>query len=135
MKKILPVIFGIFLCLVLIPSAGSCKDNPKAKEITVEAADKLIREKPANLVILDVRTPGEFREGHIAGAKNMDFFGGKFDVDIASLPKNSKVLVYCRSGQRSAGAVEELHKVGIKDVIHMTDGLAGWQKSKLPVEK
>ena len=74
MNKILPVIFGIFLCLALIPSAGSCKDNPKAKEVTAEAADKLIREKPANLVILDVRTPGEFREGHIAGAKNMDFF-------------------------------------------------------------
>lgn len=135
MKKILSVICGMFLCLALIPTPAMSRENPVAKEITVEAADNLIREKPANLVILDVRTPAEFREGHIAGAKNMDFFGGKFDVDIASLPKNSKVLVYCKSGQRSAGAVEELHKVGIKDVIHMTDGLAGWQKSKLPVEK
>ena len=49
MNKILPVIFGIFLCLALIPSAGSCKDNPKAKEVTAEAADKLIREKVMQL--------------------------------------------------------------------------------------
>lgn len=125
----------LLLCLIFAPAGALCREIPNVKEISVEEADKLIREKPANLIILDVRTPAEFKEGHIAGAKNMDFFGGHFDVEAETLPKNSKILVYCRSGMRSAGAVEELHKVGIKDLYHITHGMDEWQRAKLPVEK
>lgn len=130
-----PTAWLVLICLVLAPSLALCRDMPGVKEISAREAEKIINEKPANLIILDVRTPAEFREGHIAGAKNLDFFGGRFDVEAASLPKDSKVLVYCRSGMRSAGAVEELHKAGIKELYHLSQGMDEWQRSKLPVTK
>lgn len=50
-----------------------------AKDISVKDAATLLQNPPQGLTIVDVRTPAEFREGHLAGAINMDFFGASFD--------------------------------------------------------
>jgi rhodanese-related sulfurtransferase len=82
-----------------------------------------------------VRTPDEFRLGHLPGARNMDFFGGRFDVDAAALPKDQPVLLYCRTGRRSAEAAETLEKAGVTTILHMSQGIEAWQKAGLPLEK
>lgn len=90
---------------------------PAAGNISVQDAAALLKNAPPSLIILDVRTPGEFREGHIPGARNMDFFGGGFEMQAASLPHDAVLLVYCRSGKRSAGAAEILDEADRKSVV------------------
>ena len=94
-----------------------------------------MRQPPEGLVVLDVRTPAEFRAGHLPGAVNMDYFGGPFEAQIQTLPKNAPVLLYCRTGNRSEAAQETLRTVGVRHILHMKDGIVGWQAQGLPLQE
>ena len=92
----------LVLALAVPPGAGSAgaKDTagaaaalPATGNISVRDAAALLQNPPADLIILDVRTPGEFREGHLAGARNVDFFGGRFEMETADLPKDATLLI------------------------------------------
>ena len=117
-------------CLVLLVAV-----QVSAKDISVKEAADLVQNPPQGLTIVDVRTPAEFREGHIAGAVNMDFFGASFDSQILTLPKDKPVLLYCRTGNRSAGAYDAMEKEGITNILHMNQGITGWQQAGMPVQK
>lgn len=135
-KRCLTALALSFLfCLWLAPQIGEARDNTPIRDISVQDAAKMLKENPDDIMILDVRTPGEFRGGHLPGAKNMDFFGGNFDVEAANLPDGKTMLVYCRSGKRSSGAVEELKRAGVKNILHLHEGLTAWEKAGMPVEK
>ena len=67
-------------------------------------------------VILDVRTPEEFVEGHLAGAQNIDVSADDFDERVTQLDTDAQVVVYCRSGNRSADAVERMEGLGFTDL-------------------
>ena len=118
------------LCLVLL-----CALPAAAKDISVQDAANLLKNPPAGLVIVDVRTPAEFREGHLPGAENMDYFGGPFESQVLAMPKDKPVLLYCRTGNRSASAYETMQKAGIKNILHMHEGVTAWQAAGLPMEK
>lgn len=123
------------LCFLVAPCAAQARENGNIHEIGARDAAKMLGENPDDILVLDVRTPGEFRNGHLPGAKNIDFFGGNFDVEAANLPHDKTTLVYCRSGKRSAGAVEELKRAGVKKILHLHEGMLAWEKAGLPVEK
>lgn len=120
---------ALFCLLVLLAAPAMAGD------ISVQQAAALLRNPPQGLTIVDVRTPEEFRLGHLPGAENMDFFGGPFDAQIRTLPKNAPVLLYCRTGNRSAAALESMEKVGLTNILHMHEGITAWQKAGLPLEK
>ena len=106
-----------------------------ARDISVQDAAALLQNPPQGLVIVDVRTPAEFREGHLPGAVNIDYFGGPFETQIAALPRDVPVLLYCRTGNRSAGAYTSMQQAGIGNILHMNEGISVWQQRGLPVEK
>ena len=106
-----------------------------ARDISVQDAAALLQNPPQGLVILDVRTPAEFREGHLPGAVNMDYFGAPFETQIQSLPKTAPVLLYCRTGNRSGSAYDIMTKAGIGNILHMNEGITKWQQLGLPQEK
>ncbi|MGZ8804328.1 MAG: rhodanese-like domain-containing protein [Microbacterium sp.] len=68
-------------------------------------------------IIVDVRTPEEFATGHLEGAVNVDLQSGDFEGQITSLPVDGEYVVYCRSGNRSAQAVDIMTTNGFEDVI------------------
>jgi rhodanese-related sulfurtransferase len=70
-----------------------------------------------NTVVVDVRTPAEFADGHLAGAVNIDVSSPDFATRIAELPADGRYVVYCRSGNRSAQAVELMKRAGFTEVI------------------
>ena len=115
------------------PAASKCLPAPG--DISAGQARDLLANPPEGLIILDVRTPQEFREGHLAGARNMDFFGGSFERQTAALPKGVPVLIYCRTGKRSAAAAELLDEAGVTPIYHMHQGIEAWQQAGLPLEK
>lgn len=72
--------------------------------------------------LLDVRTPGEFRSGHVEGALNIPV--QQLAQRISEVPKDAPVVVYCASGARSASAVGQLRKAGYD--AHNLGGMANW---------
>jgi rhodanese-related sulfurtransferase len=106
-------------------------------DVTVGKAQALIRERAGtpDFAILDVRTPAEFAEGHVAGAVNMDVQASDFEARLRPLDRAKTYLVYCRTGNRSRGAIQTMERLGFRSVFHMTEGIVGWQRQKLPLSR
>lgn len=132
MRKHASLFFAALLLSLVFCGAGLARND---KTISAKEAHELLVKNPGGIYVLDVRTQGEFKKGHLPGAHNMDFWGPTFDSDIMKLPKDKKILLYCRTGKRSAGAMEQLEKEGFIDVAHMASGLEDWQKSGFDLEK
>ena len=88
-----------------------------------------------NPVILDVRTPEEYADGHIYDAININLNSPDFKDEINRLDKNFTYVVYCRSGSRSNTARNIMEESGFKHVINMTGGITGWISEGFPVTK
>jgi rhodanese-related sulfurtransferase len=88
-----------------------------------------------NPVVIDVRTPQEFAEGHIWEAINIDYQSPTFKDDISRLDKNYTYIVYCQTGYSSNLARKIMEDVSLKYVINITGGYAAWVAAVLPVEK
>ncbi len=118
----------ILATVVLMTVFAFGYENVSAKEFAA-----LVKQK--DIVLLDVRTPSEFSTGHIEGANLIPlqlfkyiFLGGKG-------LKEKKLLVYCRSGHRSAEASRLLESWGVKEVYNLKDGILSWRAAGLPLEK
>jgi rhodanese-related sulfurtransferase len=110
---------------------------PPAMEAAVEniepgAAATLLKEN-ANTVVLDIRTPEEFREGHIEGSININFKGDDFDAGIAKLDKSVPYVIHCASGGRSGQSLPKFESLGFKKIYHLDAGFLGWSAEGLPV--
>ncbi len=86
--------------------------------------------------LIDVRTPTEYAEGHIPGAKLINIYDTDFKTKILSLPLNKSfpVLVYCRSGNRSMVAARFLAEKGFR-VVNLKNGIKEWIAQNKPIEK
>ncbi|MEI7730830.1 MAG: rhodanese-like domain-containing protein [Verrucomicrobiota bacterium] len=86
------------------------------------------------VVVLDVRTPGEFKGGHVKGAVNVDYLGTEFESKATALDKTKTYLVYCAAGVRSAKACNKLVKLGFGSLVDLKGGYGAWQGAGKPVE-
>ena len=94
--------------------------------VSAGEAAALVDDAPAELVILDVRTPEEFAEGHIEGAVQIDFYAPDFADRIAELDRDVPYLVYCRSGNRSGQTRELMADLGFSSVTDVDGGFVAW---------
>lgn len=90
--------------------------------------------KNDSVVVVDVRTPAEYKSGYIKEAQNIDMKSADFQTEAAKLDKKKKIAVYCRSGKRSKIAANALADMGYM-VIELNSGMLGWQNASMPVEK
>ena len=90
--------------------------------------------KNDSVVVVDVRTPAEYKSGYIKGAQNIDMKSADFQTEAAKLDKKKKIAVYCRSGKRSKIAANTMADMGYM-VIELNSGILGWQNASMPVEK
>jgi rhodanese-related sulfurtransferase len=79
-----------------------------------------------NTVLLDVRSPAEFADGHLAGARNLDVNSPGFAAEAAKLDPARQYAVYCRSGNRSQTAMNIMQSKGITGVYHLGGGISAW---------
>lgn len=82
-------------------------------------------ESTPGAVLVDVRTPGEYRSGTIQGARNIDFLSPDFKNEFLKLDKNKSYFLFCRSGNRSGQACRMLAKEGYK-VYNLDGGIGKW---------
>jgi rhodanese-related sulfurtransferase len=120
--------------VVLIASAlllAGCSSSTGAIDLGVSEFSTKVAE--AGVITLDVRTPSEFAEGHVEGARLIDFQSGNFENEIAALDKNATYAVYCRSGNRSGQAVKVMQDAGFTNVFNMNGGVIDWANAGLPL--
>lgn len=86
-------------------------------------------------ILLDVRTPGEWKKGHLKDARHLDIFRDDFESEVSKMDTNTTVFVYCASGGRSAEAAEIMLKKGFQKIIDMDGGFVRWKNEGLPSEQ
>jgi phage shock protein E len=118
-----------FACLlfVFVIIAVSRLAQGGVPALTPAQAEELLAREGTRAVLLDVRTPGEFADGHIRGARNLDYHGADFAAAIAQLPRDTTYVVYCHSGMRSASAARLMLRSGFATVYNVSGGYAAWR--------
>jgi rhodanese-related sulfurtransferase len=109
------------------PPAGVTLNMPPAAALAY-----LETEKP---VLLDIRTPDEYAQGHLKGSVLLDFYAADFAEKLAKLDKAAKYLIYCRSGRRSGKALETMGQLGLAQAHDIEGGITAWTAAGLPVVK
>jgi rhodanese-related sulfurtransferase len=107
------------------------------QDVGVQEAFDLIQQNQGNpdFIIVDVRTPEEFNDGHIENAVNIDFYSETFRQDLDKLDKSKVYLVYCRSGNRSGQAMDIMDELGFQEVYNLDTGIQEWIAKGFPVIK
>jgi len=122
----------LILIWILFLAMG-CSGNAQTDPVSADEFEKGMMSKDAQL--LDVRTAGEFRSGHIKGAMQANWNNEQeFTERIQSLDKNKTVYIYCLGGPRSQHAAEWMRENGFKNVVELAGGLNNWRRSGKPVE-
>ncbi len=112
----------LFLTLAFLMAACKPpKSSVSTKDISVAEAMVLIENTP-DLLILDVRTPEEWKLGAIEGATKLNFHDADFADKVSQLEKNRPMLVYCKAGGRSAKSTTVLENAGFKSIYNMLGG-------------
>jgi phage shock protein E len=83
------------------------------------SSSSLDTEQVASSIIIDVRTPEEFAAGHLDGALNYDVSDGTLEASLASLDPQADYIIYCRSGNRSAVAVDIMKSAGFSSLVDL----------------
>ena len=114
------------------PAAAATPPAPR-----ISQADLLARldRKDPSLVVLDVRTAGEFAAGHVPGARNVSH--DQLETKLAELEslRDKDVVLYCRSGRRTLLAEEVLRKAGFAKLLHLDGDYLAWEARQRPVER
>lgn len=145
MKVIYTIAFGAFLTIACsnnqpkqtntenINSAENTTDTGSVfKVVNASEFSEKIKTQPG--IILDVRTPGEYKKGFIKDAQLMDIFSDSFDAELNKLDRNTAYYVYCGSGGRSAECSEKMQTLGFKKVYDLDGGMSAWRNANMPIE-
>ena len=120
-KFYLSIVLLLTCCKYIQPNQNSMSD------LSQNDWAKALVENP-EAVVLDVRTKDEFESGHIPNALNIDLRLGPGFIDkMNALDKNKFYYVYCRSGARSAQAVQVMRDLGFSETYNLIGGIIDWE--------
>jgi len=125
MRTFLALLALIAVSVSLCFAAGSTN-------ITSTEARALLA-KNRQVLLLDVRTPEEFRQARLRGALLIPL--GELQKRVSEIPRGRPLLVYCAVGARSSTAAAILASKGYREIYHMSDGLVGWYRQGFPIER
>lgn len=126
MRIIFSICSALLMTMMLL---SACKNTTTgAGAILLKAPayhDKLEATPDARLI--DVRTPEEFREGHLPASININWEGDAFKEEVTIFDKSQPIFVYCEAGGRGTAAAKYLSEQGFKEVYNLDGGFAEWQ--------
>ncbi len=117
------IVLSIFVLVAL--GCKNTSEDATVELITVEEMDSLL--KMEDVVLVDVRTPKEYTEGHIESAINIDFRDDNFEALIAKVDKSKPVAVYCGRGGRSGKCSAYMKKAGFTKIYDLDGGITEWK--------
>lgn len=129
------ILFPITLLLLI---ASACNNSKPAdgtfETLEVAAFAEQMSETPG--IVLDVRTADEFKDGHIEGALQYDYYEtASFETALKNMDKNATYYIYCRSGGRSSSVFQSMQHMGFSSVYELKGGFLAWRKADLPVSR
>ena len=121
--------------VILVLGCASCSIGQSGKFI-LSATDfsAKIKQTPG-AVVLDVRTPEEYAEGHLANSLNFNWNDDAFEKQMADIDTSKTVFVYCLAGGRSASAAKYLRSAGFKRMYELSGGMNAWTRAGLAKTK
>ena len=136
MKLFYKLSMALFIATILV----GCNNKQPSTTITesgkiVVVAPAEFKEKSANQLIVDVRTPDEFAQGHIEGAININVFDKNFTEQFAEFDKSEPIFLYCKSGARTSKASKKLAEFGFQNIYDLHGGIVNWHKNDQPITK
>lgn len=124
------MIYRILFAMSLTYLSFACQQQSGAQTRNVDALMfKKQIESNKESIIIDVRTPEEYNLGHLPNAINIDYYGNTIEQQFAQLPKNKTLLIYCRSGGRSAKSCSMLENMGYQNVYNLEGGIGAWSNA------
>ena len=123
------IITAVFMLVALgVSSCGNEKKEGSTENEVHHISVDEFRNLEFEYQLVDVRTPDEYMSGAIEGAKNINYFSADFLENISKLDKERPVVLYCRSGRRSAKAGDNLIQAGFKEVYNVKGGYLEYAK-------
>jgi rhodanese-related sulfurtransferase len=128
------VVFAVLFRPSFLRAQGAVEGYPA---LSPTEARETIAKRSGNpdFVLLDVRTPKEFNEERIAGAVIVDYNSPSFRDKIAKLDRSKSYLVYCRTGNRTNGAVKVMRELGFPNVFVFPGGITKWKEAGFPTAR
>jgi len=137
MQKSLVVVGFLFVVglIVVFISISTAKHTLQSGALISPQEVKHAIDAQEKITIVDVRTPEEYKQGHVKNSilLPLDTIGTKAPEALPD--KNQTVYVYCQTGHRSAQAVSALQQMGYTHVYSMEGGLTAWQNAGYPIVK
>ncbi len=130
--KIKSFLIVIFIASVLL-NCKQVEEDAIVELITVEEMGELLEMEKVQLI--DVRTPGEYAQGYIEGAINIDYRDENFENLISKIDKTKPVIVYCARGGRSSKCSSYMKKAGFTKIYDLDGGITEWKFKKKKVIK
>ena len=126
-----PFLAGGFLVMVVVVLVYEIRERGSAAFAV--APNEAIRLANAGAVLVDLRSPNQFKDGHITGARNLP--GDQIAADPKAVAKlaDKTIVLYCDTGTTTAAAQRTLAQAGVKNVFSLRGGLAAWKQENLPV--
>ncbi|OJJ16484.1 hypothetical protein BKI52_33985 [marine bacterium AO1-C] len=117
-----------------VSDTASAETTSKTQYLDVDVAtfQQMMASKPG--IVLDVRTPGEFAQGKIAQAINIDITRPSFASKAQKLDVKRPIYVYCHVGSRSSFAMKQMQNLGFTRIYNLKGGLSAWRQAGLQVE-
>ncbi|GAA0880011.1 hypothetical protein GCM10009119_29810 [Algoriphagus jejuensis] len=123
------------LSFLLIGTATLAQSTKKDSVKVLSVADFSKEVGKKNTAIIDVRTPEEVFEGHLAESMNANLLSENFAEEIDVLNKKTTYPLYCRTGVKSRKAADLMQKAGFKHVYMLDGGITAWKEAGKPIEK
>ena len=123
----------IYLLLISIglTTTGCLNEQRVSAEVRLVSAEEMqdiLEQEDVQLV--DVRTPEEYKKEHIVNSQNIDFRSPTFEEDVKQLDKSKPVILYCKSGKRSAKCAKKLKEAGFEKIYDLEGGISKWRHSE-----
>lgn len=132
MKNLTSLSFFVLFVILLSSSCNSSNNGGINFQLNASEFSDKISSTPG-AVVLDVRTEGEFSQGHIQNAVNISWNDPTFDGKINNIPKNSPIFIYCLSGSRSMSAANFMRRNGYSNVYELMGGMMKWTAANFPL--
>tara|TARA_B100000767_G_scaffold43493_1_gene37458 strand:- start:1180 stop:1566 length:387 start_codon:yes stop_codon:yes gene_type:complete len=118
MNKLFLVISVVFILI------SSCDIRKNQNDISIDELKKKILTD--DFILVDVRTSEEYRDGHLEGSVNIDYFSDDFSNEIKQLGLETPIVLYCRSGNRSGESMSIMYDLGFVELRNFKGGYKEW---------
>lgn len=126
--------FKLILIVASFIGCSTSKNHNISKLLTPLELQQLLNLNK-DVQLIDVRTPQEFKEGHISNATNIDYQSEDFSERIKTLDKAKPVIVYCMSGGRSSKSITLLKTLQFNKLYNLKGGIIRWTSEGFEVKK